>query len=139
MTVRGTAEARTVAVSIARPPEVVYAFVHDVRNLPRWSFFTSVQDRGDGRWLVGTPQGEVELRMAERNDLGVVDHHVRLASGEMLVPMRVVPNGDGSEVVFTVFRAPGMADDAFAADVAQVEYDLARLRDVLEGRPVDDG
>jgi hypothetical protein len=46
--------------------------------------------------------------------------------------MRVVPNGDGSEVVFTVLRAPGATDDDLARDVALVEQDLRTLRDLLE-------
>lgn len=46
--------------------------------------------------------------------------------------MRVVPNGDGSEVVFTLFRQPGMTDEQFAADAAWVAKDLAALKAVFE-------
>jgi hypothetical protein len=31
--------------------------------------------------------------------------------------MRVIPNGEGSEVLFTLFQAPDMSDDAFAENV----------------------
>ena len=46
--------------------------------------------------------------------------------------MRVIPNGDGCDVVFTVRRRPGMSDADFAADVAAVDADLATLRSVLQ-------
>lgn len=132
-------ESRTLSVPIARPPDEVYDYVADLGNLPRWSYFTSAEAQADGSWVVGTPSGPLELRIVDHNRLGVLDHVVRLASGEMRIPMRVVANGDGAEVLFTVFRAPGMTDEAFAVDVAQVEEDLARLRDVLEGeRPASD-
>jgi hypothetical protein len=45
--------------------------------------------------------------------------------------MRVVPNGAGAEVLVTVFRRPGMSDEAFAADAAWVLRDLLALKALL--------
>lgn len=47
--------------------------------------------------------------------------------------MRVVPNRSGSEVIFTLFRAPEMSEEVFAEDAALVEHDLRQLKKVLEG------
>ncbi|HEV8649783.1 MAG TPA: hypothetical protein VG276_10355 [Actinomycetes bacterium] len=80
-----------------------------------------------------TPDGPVGLRFVEANELGVLDHYVKLGSGvEIDVPMRVIPNGEGSEVLFTLFQAPDMSDERFAEDAKQVEHDLATLKAVLE-------
>lgn len=126
-------EARTLSVSVDRPPDVVYAFTSDPRNLPRWSFFEAVEPVGD-RWLATTPTDRVLLRFVEANALGVLDHDVEVAPGEVVhVPMRVVRNGDGSEVLFTLVRRPGMSDEAFEEDADVVRRDLAALRAVLEG------
>jgi hypothetical protein len=46
--------------------------------------------------------------------------------------MRVVPNGKGSEFVFTLIRQPGMSDEHFAKDKAAIEHDLNTLKDLLE-------
>jgi len=46
--------------------------------------------------------------------------------------MRVVPNRDGSEFIFTLIRQPGMSDAQFAKDKAAVEIDLKTLKDLLE-------
>jgi hypothetical protein len=55
-------------------------------------------------------------------------------SGEVIyVPMRVIADGDGSEVVLTVRRRPGMTDAEFKADGDAVAADLARLKRILEG------
>lgn len=131
----GLHEARTLSVSIACHPDAVYAYVHDLRNLPRWSFFTSADEQDDGSWIVGTPAGRRVLRIVGPNEFGVLDHLVQLPSGEMRIPVRVVPNGDGAEVLFTVFRAPGMSDEDFTTDASQVEVDLARLKAILEAGP----
>jgi hypothetical protein len=127
-----THPARTLSVTIARPPEVVAAYVADGHNLPAWSFVDAVRADGDA-WIVATGSQEARLRFVPPNAFGVLDHEVTLADGTRVhVPMRVVPNGEGSEVVFTLFRLPGTTDEAFDADAAQVSRDLAILRHVLE-------
>jgi hypothetical protein len=64
---------------------------------------------------------------------GVLDHDVTLSSGAKFYnPMRVFPNNDGSELVFTVYRRPDVSDQEFAEDVRAVEKDLAQLKHLLE-------
>jgi len=46
--------------------------------------------------------------------------------------MRVIANGDGAEVLFTLFQSPGVADDQFRRDVELVESDLQTLKGLLE-------
>ena len=79
--------------------------------------------------------GRVGFAFVPRNDLGVLDHDVTLPTGEVAHnPMRVIADGSGCEVVFTLRRRPGMSDDEFGEDAAAVAADLARLKQVLEGR-----
>lgn len=62
-----------------------------------------------------------------------MDHDVELDSGVVVHnPMRVVPNGDGSEFIFTLLRQPGMSDDQFADDAQAVTKDLRTLKKLLE-------
>ena len=51
---------------------------------------------------------------------------------EVYVPMRVVRNGSGSEVIFTAFRLPDMTDEKYAEDLGSVEKDLSTLKSILE-------
>jgi hypothetical protein len=82
-----------------------------------------------------TPQGPVKVRFVPKNDFGVLDHYVSPAPGiEVYVPMRVLSNGSGSEVIFTVFRLPDMSDEKYAEDTGLLEQDLMVLKNVLEGR-----
>ena len=124
----------TLGISIDREPQVVYDFVSNAENLPKWAkmFCLSVK-RASGDWIVETPQGPVKLRFAARNDLGVLDHYVTVSPGvEVYVPMRVVQNGQGSEVLFTLFQTKDMPDEKFAEDVRWVNQDLRNLKNVLE-------
>jgi uncharacterized protein YndB with AHSA1/START domain len=129
-----TLPSKTLTVSIARPPEQVYEFVANPANLPRWAaaFCRSVR-QVENRWIVETPAGPVQIEFVAPNPWGVLDHWVMLPSGDRLtVPMRVVANGSGSEVTFTLFQWPGMPSEKFAEDIGMVERDLATLRHVLQ-------
>lgn len=73
------------------------------------------------------------MRFTERNALGVLDHDVVLPSGVTIHnPIRVLPNGEGSEVAFTLFRQPGVSAVTFEEDAKAVERDLRALKAVLE-------
>jgi hypothetical protein len=130
-------EVRHVSVSIARPPRAVYAFAADVANLPSWAVGLGTSFRREGDALVAEgPLGSVKVRFVGENELGVLDHEVVLPSGRtVLNAMRVVPNGDGSEVTFMVVRQPEMSDAELAADCAAVERDLRRLKRLVEAAP----
>jgi hypothetical protein len=129
-------EARHVSVSIARPPQAVYEFAVKPENLPRWAvgLGTSFRPQGDGSWIAeGGPVGRARVRFAERNQLGVLDHDVTVRTGETVHnPIRVIPNGEGSEIVFTLFRRPGVTAAEFDRDVRAVEKDLRTLKRLLE-------
>ncbi len=77
--------------------------------------------------------GVVGICFLPANDFGVLDHVVNLSDGQSILnPMRVVANGDGSEVMFTLFQVSGTSDEQFANDFRMVEADLLTLKSVLE-------
>ncbi|MCZ7436552.1 SRPBCC family protein [Micromonospora sp. WMMC241] len=127
-------ESRHLSVHIDRPVAEVYAFASDPANLPRWApGLGGSVTRESGDWFVDTPEGRARLTFAPANEYGVLDHEVRTPSGETVyVPLRAIADGDGTEVVFSLRRGPGMSDTEYERDTALVESDLARLKAVLE-------
>jgi len=82
---------------------------------------------------VETPAGRAGFAFVERDEFGVLDHEVTLPSGDVIYnPMRVVPDSDGCEVVFTLRRLPDMNDADFERDEGLVQADLNRLKRVME-------
>jgi hypothetical protein len=133
-------ESQHVSVVIERPAAAVYAFAAEPANLPKWAvgLATATMEQTDGQWVADSPMGRVTVRFVEHNAFGVLDHVVTLSSGDSFYnPLRVIPYGDGSEVVFTLRRQPGMTDDQFRADAEAVRADLASLRLILETRGYD--
>ena len=96
------------------------------------SFCLSVEDDGNG-WQMETPTGWVGIRFVPANEFGILDHIVQLPDGQSLLnPMRVVPNGEGCEIMFTLFQLPEMDDEQFARDAEMVMADLKTLKAVME-------
>jgi Polyketide cyclase / dehydrase and lipid transport len=126
-----------VSVSINRSPEDVYRFASNVENLSEWA--SGLVGRGslrriDSEWVIsGGTIGDVKVRFTEHNELGVLDHDVVLESGTTIHnPIRVIPNGSGSEVIFSMFRQPEVSAEEFAKDAQAVERDLRTLKGLLE-------
>jgi hypothetical protein len=124
-----------VTVAIARSAATVYAYAADPANLVAWAagLTGATLEQVEGHWVTDSPMGRITIDFAPPNGYGVLDHDVTMPSGERVYnPMRVIADGDGCEVVFTVRQRPGMSDTEFAADTAAVRADLEALRDLLE-------
>lgn len=127
-------DVRHISQYIDRAPDAVVRFAGDPANLPAWAsgLASGVERRGD-HWVAASPMGEVVIRFGPANDLGVLDHDVTMPDGMTFHnPMRVLPRDAGSEIVFSLFRGPGMSDADFDADTRTIAGDLAALRVILE-------
>lgn len=126
--------ARTITCSINCPAPEVYHFASNPENLPQWikSFCISVRKCEDD-WQMETSSGWIGIRFVPNNEFGVLDHTVTLPDGQSILnPMRVVANGNGSEVMFTLFQLSSMSCEQFTKDASMVEADLLMLNNVLE-------
>lgn len=129
-----TTESRHICISVARSAADVYDYAVNPAYLPEWAAGLGGSiAHVDGKWIADSPMGQVVVSFADRNTYGVLDHYVTLPSGETVHnPMRVLADGTGCEVVFTLRRRPGTSDEEFSADADAVTADLARLKRLLE-------
>jgi hypothetical protein len=127
-------EARIVHIGINRHWRDVYDYASRPENMPAWASGLAsglVQDGED--WVAQGALGSVRVRFAPRNDFGVIDHLVTMESGlQVNNALRVVANGDGAEVAFTLLKQPDMTDAQFDADSKWVLKDLTELKTLLE-------
>ena len=131
-----TVESRTIMVRIDRPFEDVYQFLADPADWNLWAFGLgkNIRQSKDG-WIADSDGGVAKVRFTPRNNFGVVDHTVIRPSGQLVyVPMRLIVNGNGCELLFTLFREPEMSNAQFASDAGFVQHDLDGLKRVLEKR-----
>ncbi len=133
-----TVESRTLSVRIERPLAEVYRFTAEPRNFSRWAAgLGTLTVQAEDTWQAETAQGPVRVRFSAPNSYGILDHYVMPETGpgagnEIYIPMRVIANGAGTELLFTLFRLDGWSEAQFAADAAAVERDLQALKALLE-------
>lgn len=130
-----TFASKFISIAIGRSTADVYAFASNPENLPKWAagLSSGITKTGDV-WVADSPFGKVKVEFTAPNPFGVLDHDVILPSGQRVHnPMRVQQNGDGSEVVFTLYRLPNMSEQDFERDMKMVEKDLRTLKQLLDG------
>ncbi len=128
--------ARSFSVSIAHEWRSLYERIWQPAFFPRWAAGLSesqLRENGD-HWLADGEDGAFVIRFTAHNAFGVMDHWVEPGDGTTIaVPLRVVQNGDGAEVILTLYRQPGMTEEHFAADVKLIMRDLRALKRLVEG------
>jgi hypothetical protein len=118
-----------VSLSVDRPPAQVHVHVMDPPTCRSGRPASRVSTAGRRPPAGRDGHGRVDVAFAAPNPYGVADHRITGAGFDVQVSMCVVPNADGSEVVFTVLRGPGATDDDLARDLALVAHDLQTPRD----------
>jgi hypothetical protein len=137
--------AETRSIAIAAPPAAVLAIVGDARRLPEWApdFARAIRPDTDApvgregedahgeRWVVDNGSAEFPIRLRVAAELGTVDI---LAPGEPPrgAFARVLPNGGGSEFLFTLTFPADTESAALDAQMATVERELAAVRALSE-------
>lgn len=129
-------EARMIGITIDRPLDEAYAFASKPENFPEWAagMSSSLHREGD-RWLAETPLGPATVLFSPANAFGVLDHWIVFPGKPVVyIPLRMIENGSGTQVVFTLFRQPGMSEADLDRDAAMVDRDLDALKRLLEQR-----
>jgi hypothetical protein len=133
-TAASTVESRTITVRIDRPFDQVYGFLVDPANWNQWAFGLGKNLRqSSSGWVADSGGGTANVMFTPRNSFGVIDHTVTRPNGDRVyVPMRLIVNGAGCELLFTLFRERNMSDTQFASDADFVQRDLDGLKGLME-------
>ena len=114
------------AVSITRSAAETYEFLSAPENFAK-CLGAPLRPAGVD-WIADTAEGQVAVRLSERNSFGVLDYSLRRPNGiTVYVPLRVVANGRGCELVLTLFGPPEMLDESFAV--------LRAAKRILDAQP----
>jgi hypothetical protein len=126
----GRAETRS--ISIAAALEIVLQFLGDARRLPDWApaFARAVEPDGQD-WLIDSAAGRFRVRVRVSPEHGTVDL-LRPEDPRRGAHMRVLHNGDGSELLFTLVFPVATEDQAIAQQMSTVEAELRTVRDLCE-------
>ncbi len=124
----------TLSVAIPRNWVDLYETIWQPAYFPKWlSALNQGELQPDGdRWQGNGAGGPVKVRFSEHNPWCIMDFYINGGySKEIFVPMRIVANESGSQLLLTLFRQPLQSDDKFAAELDVARGDLEKLRALL--------
>jgi len=128
-------EAKTISVSINRNWRDLYEAFWKPETFPQWAsgLSDSSLEKTSEDWKARGPEGPIRIKFTDHNPFCVMDHWVDLGQGRIIyVPLRVVENDQGAEVLLTLFRQPEVTDSKFAEDEDWVKRDLLALKALVE-------
>jgi hypothetical protein len=124
--------AETRSISIAAPPQAVHSYLADGDNLPAWAPGFAPAIRPDGAsWIVTTQGGEFRVDAVAESGPGTVDV-VSADDHTRGLFTRVLPSGEGSELLFTLLFAPDAPERDVAAQLVTLEAELGAVRGACE-------
>lgn len=90
------------------------------------------QLNSDGWWSFTGPFGKAKLKFKENKSQGILDHQYVDQDAIWDVPMRVISNGDYSEVVITLNKPNELTDTQFDERVTEVGDMFNAMKKIIE-------
>ena len=86
----------------------------------------------DGWWSFTGLHGKSKLKFNENKSLGILDHKFIDEESSWDVPMRVVSNGNFSEVLITLNKPEEITDEQFNQRVSEINEMVNSMKNILE-------
>ena len=86
----------------------------------------------DGWWSFTGPHGKSKLKFNENKSLGILDHKYVDEESVWDVPMRVVSNGDYSEILITLNKPDEVSDENFNKRVEEIGELVNNMKQIIE-------
>ncbi|QDI88253.1 hypothetical protein Nisw_01255 [Candidatus Nitrosopumilus sp. SW] len=102
-----------------------------ILQLPR-KMMPDAKFQDDGWWSFTGPHGKSKLKFNENKSLGILDHQYVDEESVWDVPMRVVSNGDYSEILITLNKPDELTDEQFNQRMEELEEMVNHMKQILE-------
>jgi hypothetical protein len=119
-------------ITVGAAPGAVLDLLEDPAALPRWApgFADRVRPGARDRWLVESGGRELEIRVRVVREAGTVDLLGTVEERGLF--MRVLPSGQGSEVLFALVLPEDTPAPALARQIAVLDGELKTVRTLCE-------
>ena len=85
-----------------------------------------------GWWSFTGPHGKSKLKFNENKALGILDHQFIDEESSWDVPMRVVSNGNVSEVIVTLNKPDEITDEQFDQRMDEINDMFYSMKNIIE-------
>ena len=122
------ARSRTITIMVCRKTGEVFDAI--LNSPPK--MMPDAQQNKDGSWSFSTPRGNASLKFMQNKAFGILDHLYVDEESTWNVPMRVVSNGDESEVIITLVKPDSLSDEQFDERMKELEILFENLKKIIE-------
>ncbi|MGY5139888.1 MAG: hypothetical protein ACW9W9_00625 [Candidatus Nitrosopumilus sp. Bin_571-38] len=119
---------RTIAITVEK--KTGDAFDAILKIPPK--MMPDAQLNDSGWWSFTGPYGKSMLKFNENKSLGILDHQYVDEESSWDVPMRVVSNGDVSEVLITLNKPDEITDEQFDLRVEEISAMFNSMKNIIE-------
>lgn len=121
---------RTIAITVEK--KTGDAFDAILKIPPK--MMPDAQLNDSGWWSFTGPYGKSMLKFNENKSLGILDHQYVDEESSWDVPMRVVSNGDVSEVLITLNKPDEITDEQFDLRVEEISAMFNSMKNIIESK-----
>lgn len=86
----------------------------------------------DGWWSFIGPYGKSKVKFNQNKSLGILDHEYIDEESSWNIPMRIIPNGDFSEVIIILKKPEQLTDFQFNQRVEKISKLATSMKKILE-------
>lgn len=128
-------ETKTLTVAIDAPFEKVMTDLADPLTHPEWAkeFFAGPAEKTDNGYILApVPMmgGTIKFKIESDITLGILDLYLAPQDSDFgtSLQVRVIRNGDGVNVLWTLLRFPGMSDTNWENGLVSMSKELLELK-----------
>jgi len=119
---------RTITITVERKTGDVFDAI--LKMPPKMMPDAQIND--SGWWSFTGPHGKSMIKFNENKLLGILDHQYVDEESSWDVPMRVVSNGDVSEVVITLNKPDEITDEQFDLRMEDLAEMFTSMKNIIE-------
>mgnify|MGYP006141254297 CR=1 FL=1 len=86
----------------------------------------------DGWWSFIGPYGKSKIKFNQNKSLGILDHEYVDEESSWKIPMRIIPNGNSSEVIIILKKPKQLTDIQFNERVDKINKLVISMKKILE-------
>ena len=122
------ARSRTISITVEKKTGDAFDAILQVP--PKMMPDAKINDAG--WWSFTGPHGKSKLKFNENKPLGILDHQYIDEVSSWDIPMRVVSNGDVSEIVITLNKPDEITDEQFDQRMNEIGELFNSMKNIIE-------
>jgi len=122
------ARSRTISMSVSRKTGEVFDAI--LNSPPK--MMPDARRNDDDSWSFSSSRGNANLKFKHNKTFGILDYLYVDEETSWDVPMRVVSNGDESEVIVTIIKPTMLTDEQFDERMKELEILFENLKKIVE-------